>query len=182
MTTDTFEGRLFGQAISFKYSQQWVAYSLFVVRVVLGWIFLQAGLQKLLAADWSAASYLQNAIPPGNPFMGLWSTLAGQAWVDILNVWGQILIGVGLITGTFFRFSALCGALMMIFYWMSALQGGLAAGLPLEHGWVVDQHLVYAALLFALGAFGAGRILGVDRLLEKTEIVKNNRWLELLLA
>jgi thiosulfate dehydrogenase [quinone] large subunit len=71
---------------------------------------------------------------------------------------------------------------MMLFYWLAALQGGLLAGLPLEHGWVVDDHLIYAFLLFGLGAFGAGRILGVDAWLERTSIVENNRWLRLFLG
>jgi thiosulfate dehydrogenase [quinone] large subunit len=71
---------------------------------------------------------------------------------------------------------------MMIFYWMASLQGGLLAGLPLAHGWVVDDHLVYAVLLFGLGAFGAGRILGLDSYLEDMSFVRNNQWLRLLLG
>ncbi|MEF8818741.1 MAG: DoxX family protein, partial [Haloferacaceae archaeon] len=40
--------------------------------------------------------------------------------------------------------------------------------------------LVYAALLFGLGAAGAGRILGVDAWLEKLSVVQespSNRWI-----
>lgn len=60
--------------------------------------------------------------------------------------------------------------------------GGLLAGLPLAHGWVVDDHIVYAALLFGLGAIGAGRIIGVDEYLESTSIVEANPWLRYLLG
>jgi thiosulfate dehydrogenase [quinone] large subunit len=56
------------------------------------------------------------------------------------------------------------------------------AGLPLAHGWVVDDHLVYAALLFGLGAAGSGRILGVDAWLEELSVVQNNGWLRWLLG
>lgn len=73
-----------------------------------------------------------------------------------------MLAGLALLVGAFVRFSAFAGALMMVFYWLAALQGGLLAGLPLAHGWVVDDHVVYIFLFFGLGAFGAGRILGVD--------------------
>jgi thiosulfate dehydrogenase (quinone) large subunit len=48
--------------------------------------------------------------------------------------------------------------------------------------WVVDDHLIYAVLLFALGAFGAGRILGLDAWLEKQDFVQNNGWLRWLLG
>lgn len=183
MATREFEGTLFGQTVRFRYSQRWIAYAIFILRIVMGWIFLQAGLEKLLAPEgWTAAGYLANAVPPGNPLAGVWEMLAGQAWVDALNIWGQILIGIALITGTAVRFSAFWGALMMILYWLTALQGGLLQGLPLEHGWVVDDHIVYAALLFGLGAFGAGRILGVDRWLENTQLVENNEWLKAFLG
>jgi thiosulfate dehydrogenase (quinone) large subunit len=46
-------------------------------------------------------------------------------------------------------------------------------GFPLEHGWFVSYHIVYTVLLFGLGAIGAGRILGVDGLLERIQIVRN---------
>jgi thiosulfate dehydrogenase [quinone] large subunit len=71
---------------------------------------------------------------------------------------------------------------MMLFYWAAALEGGLLAGLPLAHGWVIDDHMVYAVLLFGLGAFGAGRILGLDGVLEETSIVQSNPWLKYLLG
>jgi thiosulfate dehydrogenase [quinone] large subunit len=70
----------------------------------------------------------------------------------------------------------------MFFSWLAALEGGLLVGLPSPHGWVVDDHLVYLFLLFGLGAFGAGRILGVDAWLERTGIVENNPWLRYLLG
>jgi len=42
--------------------------------------------------------------------------------------------------------------------------------------------IVYAALLFGLGAIGAGRIIGVDEYPESTSIVENNPWLRYLLG
>jgi thiosulfate dehydrogenase [quinone] large subunit len=56
------------------------------------------------------------------------------------------------------------------------------AGLPLAHGWVVDDHAVYAALLFGLGAIGAGRIVGLDAYIEDLDVVQNNGWLRYLLG
>ncbi len=97
-------------------------------------------------------------------------------------MWGLILTGLALLLGAFVRWSAFWGAVMMLFYWLAALTGGLLAGLPVAHGWVVDDHIVYAVLLFGLGAFGAGRILGVDGYLERLDVVQSNPWLRYLLG
>ena len=53
---------------------------------------------------------------------------------------------------------------------------------PLAHGWVIDDHIVYAALLFGLGAIGAGRVLGLDARIEEMGFVQKNRWLRYLLG
>ncbi|MCO8266715.1 DoxX family protein [Haloferax sp. AB510] len=191
MSTDsrTLETEMFGRAVRFDYSERWVGYSLFLLRVVMGWTLFQGGITKLvtyLDADpsnnWTAAGYLANAIPEGNPLMGLWSSMAGSPLIDMLNMWGLTLAGLALILGAFVRFSAFWGAVMMLFYWAAALEGGILAGLPLAHGWVVDDHIVYAVLLFGLGAFGAGRILGVDAYLENMEFVRRNRWMSLVMG
>ena len=182
MTNQEVKSRLFGREISFEYSQTWIGYSLLGLRLVMGWTFLQAGLQKLVDSEWSAAGFLQFAIPEGNPVTGLWTSLAGNPLIDGLNSWGQMLIGLTLILGLTVRWSAFWGAVMMIFYWLASLQGGIGQGLPLEHGWVVDEHIVYAFLLFALGALGTGRVFGLDRAIENANFVQNNRWLTFLLA
>ncbi|MEF8842734.1 MAG: hypothetical protein V5A62_14110 [Haloarculaceae archaeon] len=152
-------------------------------------MLLQGRLTKLVTYldanpenNWTAAGYLANAIPEGNPFADVFVAMAGNPLVDILNMWGLTLTGLALILGVFVRWSAFWGAVMMLFYWAAALQGGLLAGLPLAHGWVIDDHMVYAALLFGLGAIGAGRILGLDARIEETEVVQRNRWLRYLLG
>jgi thiosulfate dehydrogenase [quinone] large subunit len=190
MSTQTrLETELFGREVQFDYSEQWIGYSLFLLRIVMGWTLFQGGVTKLITYldanpdnNWTAAGFLANAVPEGNPFMNLWMSMAGNPLIDMLNMWGLTLTGLGLILGAFVRWNAFWGAIMMLFYWAAALEGGLLAGLPLAHGWVVDDHIVYAVLLFGLGAFGAGRILGVDAYLEDTAIVQNNPWLTYLLG
>jgi thiosulfate dehydrogenase [quinone] large subunit len=185
----TLNAEILGRSFAFDYSENWVGYSLVFMRVTMGWVLFQGGITKLVtyldadpANNWSAAGYLANAIPAGNPLTGFFAAMAGNPLIDILNMWGLTLTGLALILGAFVRWSAFWGAVMMLFYWLAALQGGLLAGLPLEHGWVVDDHLVYAFLLFGLGAFGAGRILGLDARIEQLSIVENNRWLKLFLG
>ena len=183
------EAELFGRDVTFEYSETWIGYSMVALRVVMGWVLLQGGLTKLVTYldsnpdnNWTAAGYLANAIPPGNPFVGVFGAMAGSPLIDLLNMWGLTLTGLALILGVLVRWSAFWGAIMMLFYWAAALEGGLLAGLPLAHGWVIDDHIVYAALLFGLGAIGAGRILGLDARLEEMEFVQKNRWLRYLLG
>ncbi|WP_135303484.1 DoxX family protein [Haloarcula amylovorans] len=191
MSTNTrrLDAELFGRETDFEYSEHWIGYAILALRVTMGWVLLQGGLTKLItyldadpANDWTAAGYLANAIPEGNPFVGMWGAMAGSPLIDMLVMWGLTLTGIGLIVGAFVRWNAFWGAVMMLMFWAASLQGGLMAGLPIAHGWVVDDHVVYAALLFGLGAIGAGRILGLDAYLEKLDVVKNNAWLRALLG
>lgn len=182
MATRRIQAELFGEETRFEYSETWVGYSLLGLRLVMAWVFLQAGVEKLLDPEWSAAGYLNNAIADANPFAPMFEAMAGAAWVDPLVIYGQLLIGLALLVGALVRWSAFWGTMMMLLFWMSSLEGGLLAGLPVEHGYVVNSDVVYMLLLFGLGAFGAGRILGVDRYLEDTDVVRENPRLRYLLG
>ncbi len=177
------ETEILGQPVSFDYSERWIGYSVLSLRILMAWVFFQAGLEKLLDPDgWSAATYLENAVVDANPLAELFAGMAGSPLIDGLVIFGQLAIGIALLLGVLVRFSAFCGALMMIMFWLSALEGGPLAGLPVEHGYVVSYTLVYAFLLFGLGAVGAGRILGLDNAIEETDLVRRNPWLRYLLG
>ncbi|SDF41177.1 thiosulfate dehydrogenase [quinone] large subunit [Halorubrum xinjiangense] len=185
----TLRAELLGRNVEFNYSETWLAYSMLGLRVVMAWVFLQAGLEKLFEgglADplaWSSVGFLQNAIADGNPLQGLFLFFADYAAIiDPMVVFGQILIGLALLFGVLFRFAALMGAIMMSMFWTAAWQGGLMDGFPVAHGYFVDSSLVYMLILFGLGAWGAGRIVGVDRALEQTELVRNAPALRYLLG
>ena len=187
--TRTLDAELFGRETHFEYSEHWLGYAIIAMRVTMGWVLLQGGVTKLITYldanpenNWTAAGYLMNAIPEGNPFMGMWGGMAGSPLIDALVMWGLTLTGLGLILGALVRWNAFWGAVMMLFFWAAALEGGITAGLPLAHGWVVDDHLVYAFLLFGLGAIGAGRIRGIDGRLEELAVVEKNRWLRWFLG
>lgn len=158
---------VFGRDVSFAYSETWVGYSLVGLRLVMAWIFLTAGFGKW-AEDgwsdplaWSSANFLENAVADANPLHGLFMWFAEYtAVVDPLVIFGQVLIGLALLLGVVLRFAALMGGLQMLLFWTAAWEGGVLAGLPVENGYVFDSSFVYLLLLFALGAWGAGRILG----------------------
>jgi thiosulfate dehydrogenase [quinone] large subunit len=159
----TASTELLGRETAFRYSESTVGYAIVALRVVMGWALFYSGTQNLMASDFEAsvAGMTQGAATAaGNPFSPVFAVLADYtAILAPLNAWGLTLVGAALIVGAFVRWSAFWGAVMMLFYWM--------ASLPLEYAIVVDDHVVYALLLFGLGAFGAGRLLGVDGVLER---------------
>lgn len=150
-----------------------------LLRIVVGVIFLWAGLEKVLgsgAGGFDAAGFLKfgtagtlgwpfvtGEVAEGtvfNPTHGFWTALAGSATamglVNFLVPFGQIGIGVSLITGLFTRFGAAMGALMMLFFFFAAWD--FAYG-------IVNQHLTYLVVCLAIAGLGAGRFYGLDGVL-----------------
>lgn len=160
--------------IDFENTEKLGAYTLVGLRVILGWVFCYSGLTMVLDPAWSAEGYLTGAVPAGNPFVGLWSMMAGVPFVDLLVQWGLTLTGVGIILGAALRWNAFWASFMMLTFWASSL--------PLEHAIVVDEHVVYVTALGLLGVVGAGRVAGVDAWLERTAVVERYPRLRYLLG
>ena len=185
----TIESSLLGRTVAFNYSDTWVAYSTVGLRLVMAWVFLQSGLSKWADGGWgdplawSSAGFLNNAVPEANPLYGLFLWFGNYAaLVDPLVIFGQVLIGLALLFGVFFRFAAMMGALQMAFFWTAAWQAGLSQGFPVENGYFIDSSFVYMLLLFGLAAWGAGRLAGLDGVLEQSDVVRSNPWLRYLLG
>ncbi|MFW5978451.1 MAG: DoxX family protein [Halohasta sp.] len=184
MGTRELQSRMFGRDVSFKYSETWIGYSLLSLRLVMGFVFLIPGLQQWWDPDFSVTGLLVYGIPAGNPLTDFWAMLGNEfaIYLTPMNILGLTFVGLALILGAFVRFAAFTGSIMMFFYYLTALEGGLLAGLPLANGYVIDDHIVYILLLFGLGALGSGRILGLDAKLEELDIVKKYPRLRLLLG
>ena len=132
--------------------------SLFFLRISLGWMFLYAGITKILNPEWSAAGYLKGA----KTFAGLYQWLTQPEIVPIvnfINVWGLTLLGVSLILGIFVRLSGVLGAVLMLMYYFPILQFPY----PNAHSYIVDEHIIYAAVLLFLAVIKAGRVWGLER-------------------
>lgn len=168
---------------------------LVVLRVVLGFGFFYAGLEKLLnfAGDdrpWSAFGFLKFAtggsIPnmtgltdpmSHNPTQGLWTGLASDpaflGAVDFLVVFGELAIGIALILGIATRLAGTLGAVMMFFFWVAAWD--------FQYG-IVNQQFVYMILSAFLAYGSAGRVAGLDGVLEKSELARRTPALRLVIG
>ena len=139
-------------------------------RIVIGVIFIWAGLEKIVGeglGTWSAKGFLQFAtggtlgwpfvtgeVAEGtvfNPTHDFWVTLAGNetamTLIGYLVPLGQLGIGIALILGLLTRFGATMGALMMLFFFVAAWN--------FEFG-IVNQHLTYAVVTLGVGIVGPG--------------------------
>lgn len=126
-------------------------------RVVLGWLMFYAGITKILDPKWSAAGYLQNAktLPEFYSWLASPSVLPV---VNFINEWGLTLLGISLILGIGVRLSASLGVILMLLYYLPA------SNFPfVEHGFLVDEHIIYASIFAFFASIRAGRYYGLEK-------------------
>ncbi len=130
-----------------------VRWTLTIVRIVIGWHFLYEGISKIMTAGWSSAPYLAGS---KWIFAPLFNAMANNpsvvAVIDFINIWGMILIGVGLILGLLTRWAGAGGVLMLFFYFVAYPPiPGFMFGVPVEGSYLwVNRNLIE---LFALTVF-----------------------------
>lgn len=135
-------------------------HSALLLRVALGWIFLYAGVSKLLNPEWSAQAFLKGA----KTFSGLYGWFAldqNIGWVNFLNEWGLTLVGVALILGVFMRLASWGGIALMLLYYFPQLKFPYIGA----NSFIIDQHIIFIFVLaFLLNTYGHHR-LNLKRLL-----------------
>lgn len=129
----------------------------FLLRISFGMLFFYAGITKILDPNWSAAGYLKGA----KTFAVFYQFLLQPdilTIVNFINEWGLTLLGLSLLLGIFVRLSSWLGALLMLLYYLPVLTFPFVG----EHGFLVDQHIVYIFALLLLGSLRAGRYWGIE--------------------
>lgn len=167
--SSTIETRLFGREVSYTFDGLWLAYWLVLFRVVVGWWFLHAGLDKFLAWPFDAGWFVggRAAATSLGPFVGLFADGAGLALTNVMIPLGQTLIGLGLVLGALTRLAAFFGGFLMVFfYFINGETGGWAHG-------VVTGELLGILVFAMIASMGAGRILGIDAVLYESSIVES---------
>ena len=161
------------------------------VRVLMGFVFLWAFLDKTFGFGYATASG-KGWVDGGSPtegFLGhvavgpMESTFhawAGAAWADWLFMLGLLGIGLALTAGVALRLAALAGTVMMALMWVAEwppaqhLSDGSAS---MSTNPFVDYHLMYAVMLIALAAVSAGDAFGLGRLWARLPLVRDHGWL-----
>ncbi|WP_049986650.1 TQO small subunit DoxD [Halobellus rufus] len=141
----------------------WVA----VLRVVTGYWFLHAGITKfafISGEPFSAQGYLANA-PAASPIQGFLVWAGQTPWLleftNFMVPVGETLIGLGLVVGALVRLASLFGGILMTFFYLGNASWG--------HG-LVNGDLMGLMLFVTIGVLGAGRVLGLDAIIERTKL------------
>jgi uncharacterized membrane protein YphA (DoxX/SURF4 family) len=146
----------------------WQLIFLVVLRFFMGWHFLFEGVVKLFNKNWTAGVFLAHS---KWLLSDLFHQIAGSTYlldlVNQLNIWGLILIGLGLFFGIFTRFSALAGVLLLSLYYIANPPLlGFTNGMPAEGSYLlVDKNLIEIAALLVIAIFPTGKFFGLDGLL-----------------
>lgn len=160
------------------YKNAW--YALAAARILLGFVFLWAFLDKTFGlgfATQSAKAWINGGSPTSgflsagvnaqSPFADLLNGLAGQGWVDVLFMAGLLGLGLALILGIGLRIAAVGGTILLLMMW-SAL-------MPLNTNPFVDEHIIYIALLWVIAL--SRREWSLTDWWLSQPFVKKNRWL-----
>ncbi|QCJ45862.1 MULTISPECIES: DoxX family membrane protein [Haloprofundus] len=137
------------------------------LRLMMGYAFLYSGWTKLTGPEpFAAQGYLANvAATNGNPLAGVFAWMGTTPWfvsfVDVAVPVGELLIGLGLLVGLLTRLAAFFGATMMALFYFG--------NWDIAHG-LINGDFAYMLVFLAVAAFGAGRILGLDALVENHEV------------
>ena len=168
------------------------ARALALVRIAFGLTFLWAFFDKLLALGFSTgrsvnpesgaetldrfgdAAWLNGGSPTegflkfgaDGPFKGFYNDIAGTPVANWLFMLGLLGIGIALTLGIGMRLGTAAGALMYVLMWTVVL--------PPENNPVLDDHILGALTLIALGALHAGNTWGLGQAWSHTGLVRSN--------
>jgi thiosulfate dehydrogenase (quinone) large subunit len=145
-------------------------FSLVALRVLIGWHFLYEGISKIANPYWSSANYLlESKWIFSSFFISIVANPVALKIVDLLNEWGQIAIGFGLIAGCFTQIATMVGIVLLLLYYVSTPPlVGLTYSIPTEGSYLlVNKNLIEMVALIVLALFPTGTIIGLDVFLFK---------------
>ena len=154
------------------------AWSIFALRVVLGFMFLWGGIQKIgkeMAGSYATSGFLSHAV--SGPFQVVFNGMAGNPAVEYLLVYGELLIGISLVFGIVSRVGSIAGIPMVLLMYVSQLPAG-AAGYGnylnqlLQTDALFNEYILMALIFLAFIFLVPGRFLGLDGVLQNSSFVQ----------
>ncbi|MFC1541047.1 DoxX family protein [Candidatus Latescibacterota bacterium] len=151
---------------------------LVILRITVGWHLLYEGLSKLYTPEWSAAEYLALS---RWWFAPVFNWIAGHPVilniVNLINIWGLMAAGAGLMLGLFSRTAGIAGAALIFLYYISNPPlVGLDYGVPAEGNYlIINKNIIELIVLVIMSIVPTGRFFGLDRLLARYREYKKNR-------
>jgi len=151
-------------------------WALIILRVLIGWHFLYEGMVKLINPDWSSVGFLLDSQGLfARTFISMASNPGILNFIDILNTWGLILVGLGLILGVLNKFATWSGMALLALYFLShPPMVGFKFSAPSEGSYLwVNKNLIEMIALYVIFLFPTSHIIGIDRFF-RTKIIRNN--------
>ena len=142
------------------------------IRILTGWHFLYEGIIKLVIKDWSSYIYLsQSKWILSDLFGWIMANPTALAIVDFLNIWGLILIGLGLFFGIFTRIVSISGIVLLALYYIVAPPFIITS--PGGNFFIVNYQIIEAGILLVFALLPKDYMLGADKLLKILALRKN---------
>lgn len=133
-------------------------------RLAMAWTFLYAASHQVFDPDFSVVGFLKGT----KTFHDAYAPLTDPRWAPGLTFlvgYGHLLIGLSLLFGLMIRISAGFGILLMSLYWTAHMNFPYIES---QDNFILDYHLVYAAVLIYLIIKRAGHVCGMDGWVEKS--------------
>lgn len=137
-------------------------FSIFLLRISIGFYFLYAGMSKILNSSWSSVGYLTNS-KTFAPLYHWFASPVNIGWVDFINQWGLAVVGIFLILGLWVRYASIGGIVLMVLYYFPTLSFPYAG----SNAYIIDNHVIFIVIFVVLIAAKAGRYFGIDEYLNK---------------
>ncbi len=139
-----------------------------LLRVLIGWHFLYEGVVKILNPYWTSAGFLMES---KWVLSGVFNWMAASPTilraVDLMNMWGLVAIGLGLILGFLTRAASASGILLLALYYLANPPLiGYTYTAPAEGSYlIVNKNLIELVALGVLTVFPTGLAVGLDRVI-----------------
>jgi len=148
-------------------NKSWKDLLITILRVSIGWHFLYEGASKILAGDWTSEGFLLGSNSFLSGFYHLLASSPGMVQaVDILNMYGLFLIGLGLFFGILVRYAAIGGVVLLAMYYFAYPPFGKSLIMFSEGTLFIVNKIFIEAVILSLFVFLKNKGWGIERLRE----------------